>query len=177
MFCDNSLRELLNFRQPVIESYLKDGADVVTLAPPNRVDPHLGEGYRHEAVRMSPGGMNPFADFMYFLRLLRIYMRERPDYIFHYTIKPNIYGTMAARLCGIPSAIMIAGLGYVFTAEGLGPRIGRFLYRIAMRLSDRVMVLNESNRDMLLKKRLVSERKLLLLPGGEGVDLARFDRN
>lgn len=63
---------------------------------------------------MSRSGKNPFQDLKYYHVLRTTYKKEKPDYIFHYTIKPNIYGTLAASMCKICSSAMIAGLGYPF---------------------------------------------------------------
>lgn len=173
-FCDNSLRELINFRGPIMESFLCKGYDVIAICPKNRDIPDLGARFKHIDVRLSRGGMNPFKDISYFISLYRIYKRNKVSYVFHYTIKPNIYGTIAARLLGIKSTMMIAGLGYVFKSESLGSRIGRTLYRIAIKLSEYIMVLNKENYNYLLNNKMVNKDKLILLEGGEGIDLSKY---
>ena len=174
LFCDNSLRELLNFRGNVIRYYAEQGFEVVLVAPENcDYDPEFS-WIKVVAVNMSRSGKNPFQDLKYCHTLWTIYKKERPDYIFHYTIKPNIYGTLAAAMCGMHSSAMIAGLGYVFNKSGIGNRIARCLYRFALRFSDFVLVLNDYNYRFLQEKRIVSSRKLVLLKGGEGVDLSYF---
>ncbi|MCM1429760.1 MAG: glycosyltransferase family 4 protein [Clostridium sp.] len=174
LFCDNSLRELVNFRLPVMQSYIRGGWDVIAVAPQNRECPDLGPHFRYYPVKLSRGGTNPFSDFRYFLQLLRIYRNERPDYIYHYTIKPNIYGTLASYILKIRCSAMIAGLGYVFTATNFGALVGRQLYRMAMRSTEHVIVLNQHNLELLRDKKIVAADKLILLPGGEGVDLEKF---
>lgn len=98
LFCDNSLRELLNFRKEIICHYASNGYDVVLVAPQN-MDIYQWElpNIRFVPVIMNRSGTNPIEDLKYFFRLKRIYAKEKPDYIFHYTIKPNIYGTFAAQ--------------------------------------------------------------------------------
>lgn len=173
LFCDNSLREFINFRGEVANSYLNGAVSVVIVAPENAPVEKL-KGVKLYPVLLNRSGMNPFKDFKLFISYLNIYRRERPDYVFHYTIKPNIYGTLAAAMLGIPSTAMIAGLGYVFTNKGLGSRIARILYRFSMRFPENVLVLNEYNRQLLIQKKIVQERKLILLHGGEGVNLDKF---
>lgn len=178
LFCDNNLRDLINFRGDVINSYAVDGYDVVLVAPKNNWEykpdyPNI----RHISVEFSRSGMNPLKELLYLKRLYDIYRKERPDYIFHYTIKPNIYGSLAARLCGIPSTAMIAGLGYVFSENGLGSTIARGLYRFAMHFPEYVLVLNSYNYDVILKKRIATSRQLILLSGGEGINLEQFSSN
>lgn len=175
IFSDNSLKELLNFREPVIQSYLKNEWSVTLVCPYNSQPPKLGKNFKIRPIKLNRGSMNPFRDLIYFSRLLSIYRNEKPDYIFHYTIKPNIYGTFAAKLLGIKSTMMVAGLGYIFTKNDFRCRVGRVLYKMAMKLTNHVIVLNEANYELLLKSNMVRKEKLILLKGGEGIDLNKFD--
>ena len=175
LFCDNSLRELLNFRKNIIDSYVENGWNVVLVAPRNC--DYTPESSRIKVIpinELQRSGKNPFQDLNYFCALRKIYKTERPDYIFHYTIKPNIYGSIAAHRLGIRSSCMIAGLGHVYTSGGIGNCIARGMYRYAMRYPEHVMVLNRSNYETLLTHHVVSSSQLLWLPGGEGVDTTRF---
>lgn len=175
IFCDNSLRELINFRGEIINDYARNGHKVILIAPINS-DYSLKEpNIRIIPIEINRSGMNPFSDLKYFLKLLAIYRREKPDYIFHYTIKPNIYGSIAAKISKTPSTAMIAGLGYVFTDNSLGSKIARFLYRFSMRFPEKVLILNKYNREVLIEKKIASDEKIILLKGGEGVDLTKFN--
>lgn len=176
LFSDNSLRALLNFRGSIVRLLLSDGHRVVLVAPAD--DPaapdEIPAGARYIEVGLSRTGMNPLADLKYMAALGKIYRAERPDHIFHYTIKPNIYGTLAARVLNIRSTAVVAGLGHVYTGNGIGNRIARSMYRLAMRFPEKVLVLNDANRDTLTRRRVVKPSKLILLPGGEGLDLDRY---
>lgn len=174
LFSDNSLRELMNFRGDVIRDYVENGNMAVLVAPVNR-NYAISNGIKIIPVDISRSGMNPIVDIMYFMKLLKIYRTEKPDYIFHYTIKPNIYGSVAAAMLGIPSTAMIAGLGYVFTGNGPGSRLARLMYRFAMRFPEKIFVLNEYNRDLIIQKKIALHEKIVLLKGGEGVDLKKFN--
>lgn len=174
LFCDNSLRELLNFRKVVIDAYVAWGCEVVLVAPKNCEYIPDSSLIKLIPVKMNRSGKNPFQDLKYCNTLRVIYGKEKPDYIFHYTIKPNIYGTLAAALCGIRSSAMIAGLGYVFNKAGIGNRMARGLYRFALRFADFVLVLNGYNYQFLQDNRIVTSQKLILLKGGEGIDLSHF---
>lgn len=175
LFCDNSLRDLINFRGYVIDDYATRGEKVVLVAPSNCDYTPSCANICVIPIRMSRSGMNPFKELGYFFQLWKIYRRERPDYVFHYTIKPNIYGSLAARLCRIPSTAMIAGLGYVFNESGgFGSRVARILYRFAMRYPEHILVLNEYNRQVLLDYRIAKPSQVILLKGGEGIDLNKF---
>lgn len=174
LFCDNSLRELLNFRGNVIRFYVERGCDVVLVAPETFEHDVLEEQIRYIPVTLNRSGMDPWQDWLYFKNLCAIYKAEQPDYIFHYTIKPNIYGTLAAHRYGIGSSAMIAGLGYVFNKRGLGCWMARQLYQFALQFSDKVFVLNAANKSFLLAHRMVKPEQIIHLTGGEGVDLERF---
>lgn len=174
LFCDNSLRELLNFRGEVINYFASSGYKVILVAPKNVEAINLASNVRFFPVRLERSGKNPISELKYLKTLRSIYKKEKPDYIFHYTIKPNIYGTLAAKWCGIPSTVMIAGLGYVFNGAGLGNFIARSLYKFALRFTDKVFVLNAGNEKLLREKNMVPADKVILLRGGEGIDLERF---
>lgn len=174
IFCDNSLRELLNFRGNVIRYYADHGFNVVLVAPETLTKYSLGANIRYIPVKLNRSGMNPLNDWNYFKTLCAIYKNERPDYVFHYTIKPNIYGTLAAHRNKISSSAMVAGLGYVFYKKSLGCWIARELYRFALRFADKVFVLNAANKDYLLAHQIVKSNQIIHLTGGEGVDLEHF---
>ena len=174
LFCDNSIRNLINFRGDVINSYLIDGYDIILVAPQDTHYIPESKNIKYIPIKISRSGMNPFAELSYLKTLYKIYKSENPDYIFHYTIKPNIYGSIAAQLCHIPSTAMIAGLGYVFTSKSIGSFIARMLYRFSMRYPEHILVLNTHNKDVVLKHHIASEKQVILLPGGEGINLEVF---
>lgn len=174
LFCDNSLKELINFRGDVIEHFWKKGERIVLVAPDNANCPELDQHYKLYDVNIHRSGMNPLTDLRYLIKLFKIYKKERPDIIFHYTIKPNIYGSIAAKILGIPSIAMIAGLGYAFNHTGIKTKIARGLYRISMRFPKAVFVLNEENLSLLVKYKIVMPEKAVLLHGGEGVNLNKY---
>ena len=175
LFCDNSLRELINFRIDIINHYASQGNEVILVAPINTKSCQFDyPNIRIIPVTLKRSGTNPWYDILYFNALRKIYAHEKPNYIFHYTIKPNIYGTLAERVCKIHSTAMIAGLGYAFSKGGIGNWIARTLYRIALRYADQVLVLNTYNKDFLINRKIVAPEKIILLTGGEGVNLERF---
>ena len=173
LFCDNSLRDLINFRGDIIRNYASDGYQVILVAP-NTCEYIPTQNVQYIPIEMNRSGMNPLKELTYMWNLFKIYRRVKPDYIFHYTIKPNIYGSLAARLCRIPSTAMIAGLGYVFNNRGLGNAVARCLYRFAMRFPQHIFVLNRYNRDVVLEKGMAKPEQIILLEGGEGINLAYF---
>lgn len=176
LFSDNSLWGLLNFRVGIINHFISLGYQVTLVAPADDMVNYnwMPTQAKYIPIELSRTGTNPLNDIHYYGALKAIYKIERPDYIFHYTIKPNIYGTLAAKSLKIPSSAMIAGLGYVYTKGGVGNAIARIMYKYAMRFPERVMVLNKANYDTLSERKVVVPSKLLLLEGGEGIDLQKF---
>lgn len=173
LFCDNSLQEALNFRGKIMAYYISMGYEVILVAPKNRDNIPASLRIKYIPIELHRSSMNPFKDWKYYCSLQKIYKSEQPDYIWHYTIKPNIYGTLAARKCGIHSSAMIAGLGYIFTKKGGISYLVRKLYQYALSFSDYVLVLNAYNYHYLAKE-IVHPQKLIHLKGGEGVELKHF---
>ncbi len=176
LFTDNSLWCQLNFRGCIV-THLRDmGHEVVMVSPVDAPSKGMSvpDGVRHIAIDMRRTSMNPLHDVRYFFRLFKIYREERPDYIFHFTIKPNIYGTLAARLLGIHGTAMVAGLGFTFSHGGLASKVAHQLFRFALGFADKIMVLNEENGRILMERKVACEEQVVLLDGGEGVDLERF---
>ena len=131
---------------------------------------------------MSRTGMNPLVDLLNTWRLMRLLKELRPDVTLGYTIKPVIFGTIAAKLAGVPHRFaMVEGLGYVFTpgAEDFSfkrrvlKHLVLWLYRIGMAQADKVIFLNPDDPAELVAERVLPSEKCFLL-GGIGVDLAQW---
>lgn len=176
LFCDNRLGGLLGFRIDVIRHFVKQGHEVVLVCPQPESDwDKIGQtdisNVRIIFVPMQANGLNPLKDLQLFIALVKIFRKEHPDKIITYTIKPNIYGGLAARLLHIPVVSMIAGLGYAFEGNSLLKKLLRCWYRFGLKKAQNVLVLNQSNYDTILAYHLTTQDKLILLEGGEGVNL------
>ncbi len=170
---------LHNFRMPFIQELLARNIEVVALAPRDAWSEQFGgAGVRYIEVPMSRRGLNPLVDFGLMVRFLKIYRRERPDFAFHNTIKPVIYGSAAARWAGVKCVVnMIPGLGYVFIGKGglhrlLRPLV-KLMYRFALKNSHRVFFQNRDDLEYFASVGLV-DRSRAILTLGSGVDLDRF---
>lgn len=177
LFSDNTLWGLLNFRGHVIRHFIQCGHEVVIVAPQDKTSDmktSVPDDIRFIPVKMERSKTSPAADLHYFFDILKIYRKEKPDYICHYTIKPNIYGSMAAKILGIRSTLMMAGLGYTFSNDKFISRIARGLYKIGVSCSERVLLLNKDNYNEVVRRNFCSSNKITLLEGGEGVDTEAF---
>ncbi|MDE6794577.1 MAG: glycosyltransferase family 1 protein, partial [Muribaculaceae bacterium] len=118
IFCNNNIKGQLHFRKEIMDSFEKDGWQVILIVPKfTHTEPimnQLGKSWKLYEMDMEPNSINPIKDSTYLFDLLKIYRKEKPDIIFNYTIKPNIYSTIAAKIAGIKTVDMLAGLGYIF---------------------------------------------------------------
>ena len=175
-FTANVLWDIYIFRYGVMKALIEDGHEVVAVAPRDeRIDFEKELSIRYIEIDINKRGMNPLEDLKLIKQLKKIYATEKPDLIFHYTIKPNIYGTLAAKSVGIPSVAVLTGLGYSFTCDGFVSKVARFLYKYALPKAKEVWVLNTDDRNELIKRKIVSEEKIFILPG-EGIDLKKFKK-
>ena len=120
--------------------------------------------------------IHPAADLKLFWAMYRWYRRERPDIVHHFTIKPVIYGSLAARLAGVPRIVnSIEGLGLVFSGKDISllRRLVEWQYRLALRASHHTFFLNRDDQKLFTDRKIVLPRKSELLPGC-GVDTAHF---
>lgn len=178
MFCDNTLWGLVNFRGDIFHHFMEKGYDVV-LAAPEKEDKQMQitipQGVTYYPIKMGRTGTNPLGDIIYFIRLFRIIKKERPTFLFTYTIKPNIYGSLAAHILGITTTAMMPGLGYAFKSKSISMIIARSLYRWGLSMTNHLLLLNEENYHDVVTQKLCNKTKIILLRGGEGVNLGHFE--
>jgi len=155
------------------------GTDVVCLVPADGGAAALRElGARVVELRLSRRGLNPLAELVTVARLHRLVRRERPDTVLNFSIKPSIYGSVAARLAGVRRVCsMITGLGYAFMDASRGQRLLRrvvsLLYRVALARNDCVLFQNPDDRDLFVRDGLVDPARSRVIPG-TGIDLEHF---
>ena len=177
MISINTAWNLTNFRSGLIRALVAQGYEVVAVAPHDEYADHLaGLGCRFIALPMDNKGTHPARDLLLLFRFLKILHRERPDVFLGYTVKPNIYGSLAARMLGFPVVNNIAGLGAVFIQDGWLVRLVRGLYRVALSRSAKVFFQNNDDRALFVNAGLVQSEIADLLPGS-GIDLTRFSSN
>lgn len=171
----NTSWSIHNFRLGLIRHLKSQGFNIVVIAPKDSFTSNLiSEGIDYYEIDMKNYGTNPFSEFRLIFQLVRLYQTIRPDLVFHYTIKPNIYGSFAAAYCKIPSIIITTGLGHLFEFKNLFVRwITLFLYRIASYLSKETWFLNTNDRDVFIYKRITNRKKSRVLKS-EGINIDWF---
>ena len=177
LFCNNLLSGMLLFRRDIIQHFKEQGKTVVLVVIKSETDEKYLEeltGIKVYTIDVSRTSTHPLNDLRFFSSFWKILGKEKPDYVFNYTIKPNIYGAIACRLRGIPCTDMMAGLGYTFTNNNLSSKIARTLYRIGLACAQHLFLLNEENVQAVKRLKLCNDKKMIWLKGGEGVNLTHY---
>jgi glycosyltransferase involved in cell wall biosynthesis len=170
----NTSWNIVNFRMKLIQSLQKQGHEIHTIAPHDDFTAQLMEaGCHYHALKMDSRGANPLKDFALIFELFSIYKRVKPDVILHYTIKPNVYGSFAAAMLGIPSINNVCGLGTVFLKNDFISVVAKALYKLSFKFPKKVFFQNQEDLQLFLNKKLISSHQVDLLPGS-GVDLSKF---
>lgn len=166
---------IYTYRQGFIRMLVAKGVRVVVLAPRDRTFPLL-EAMGCECIDLpvASKGTNPLHDLRTLAALYRHYRTIRPNVVFHYTIKANIYGSVAAWLARVPSIAVTTGLGYVFIQKSRAATIAKALYRFAFRFPREVWFLNRDDEQAFLRERLLAHPERARLLHGEGVDIDQF---
>ena len=176
---------LRNFRGTLIEAICATGAQTHAAAPKLSADITTHKWLQERAVTchdvsLVRTGLRPAEDFNTLRHLTRLMREVRPDVFLGYTIKPVIWGLIAARLAGVPKRVaLITGLGYAFTGQASGKRaviqrIARMLYAFALRRATLIFFQNTDDRDDFARMGLLPKDVPVVVVNGSGVDLDSF---
>lgn len=171
----NTAWGMYNFRRVLIEKLISLGINVVVVAPEDSTYTSLIEslGAKFIPIKISSKGANVFADLKLVFDYCCIFKRLKPDFICFYTIKPNIFGSIAAQMFKIPHIVIVTGLGYTFVNKNIISTIAKKLYKFAFRNVHNVWFLNQDDKRVFLNERLVDSKKIKVI-NGEGIDITRF---
>ncbi len=177
---------LITFRGPLLAAMVARGHEVTAMAPEGSGSDDevraqlaaLGVGFA--PVELQRTGIDPMADVRAVAGLIRRLGTLRPDLVLGYTIKPVIYGSLAARLAGVPNrAAMITGLGSALARadtakQRLVAAIARGLYRAGLAQCQVVIFQNTDDRDELARLGLIPPHARVVVVRGSGVDVAHY---
>jgi len=171
------------FRLPVAREARDAGWDVAVATCVNSKDDadHIvAEGFRLIPLKdFRRGGLQPWREWSSIRELVRIYRLEKPDIVFHAALKPVLYGSLAARICGLGRTVnSVTGLGYIFISDHLKARFLRLFVRMAFSLllnrkESRLIVQNHDDLQLFSVSGLVHSDRIRLIRGS-GVDINRF---
>jgi glycosyltransferase involved in cell wall biosynthesis len=163
---------------PVIRALRQAGYRVIVMAPVDEFVSALSEEqvelYPLRQLRRNSTGL--FRNVLLWIELYRLFRREKPDLTLHFTIKPNIFGNLAAAALRIPSICVVTGLGYTFLHRGWVQRITEKLYRFSFSFARKIVFENGEDRRVMVQRGIVDEAKSAVV-NGCGVDIRHFSPN
>lgn len=172
---------LTNFRLHLMKEFLNKGFSVVAMAPyDEKVMAELSDiGIEYNTVPLERNGNNPLKDLKFFLKLFFLMRKEKPDFVFSYTIKPVIYGTLAAKLARVPNVYsMLTGTGYIFSNTNFKNRIvgliAKNMFKISLKFNKKLFFQNKDNVATFIDYKLINKSQALAIINGSGVDINFF---
>ena len=169
----NTTQYVYLLRTRLIQNLQRAGCVVYVVAPRDTyVEKMVAIGCQHIDVDVKRG-VNPLRDIYYFIKMVRVIKSILPHYYLGYTIKPNTYGSLACRMCGVPVINNISGLGSAFLSNGILSLVARFLYRLSLTRSKVIFFQNPDDQNEFITNKLIKSHQARLLPGS-GVDLDRY---
>ncbi|WP_369048787.1 glycosyltransferase family 4 protein [Tenacibaculum sp. UWU-22] len=177
VFSSNVSWSVYNFRRGLLSSLQEDGHDIYTVASEDGYSDKLKDlGFNYYKVNINNNSKNPLQDLKTLYQYYKIYKQIKPDVICHNAIKPNIYGTLAAKILGIRVINNISGLGTLFIRQSFSTKIAKILYKISQNKASRVFFQNNDDLNLFLKNGLVKEEITKVIPGS-GVNTNKFIPN
>lgn len=167
----NTSWSLYKFRAGLIRRLVEEKNEVILLSAADQyVDDLKKLGARFIPLKYMMGkGLNPLRELLLINELNILYKTERPDIVFQYTIKPNIYSSIVATRLNIPVIAVITGLGYTFINRGIVPRLAKSLYKAALKRVNKTWFLNVDDQNSFVTANLVDINKTSVIPG-EGIN-------
>lgn len=162
-----------NMRANLGFAFQKEGYEVVFISPYDGYSENIKKHFEYIDININSKGTNPTEDLKTIYRYYKIYKEIKPDIVLHYTIKPNIYGTIATSILNIPTINNIAGLGTLFIKESFVTKIAKWLYKYSQSKATKVFFQNQDDFKMFTELELVKKEKCDVLPGS-GVDIKKF---
>ncbi|MBE0469913.1 MAG: glycosyltransferase family 4 protein [Methyloprofundus sp.] len=171
---------LFNFRGELIQAIKAQNKSVLTASAPlsgTLAQDFSAKGFDHREVNFQRNGLNPLADLKSCWALYQLYKKEQPEKVLAYTIKPVIWGGIAARFAKVPFYALVTGLGFAFQGVSfkrrLLTRLVSMLYKVALSHATKIIFQNEDNRQLFVERGIVPFSKTEVV-NGSGVDISRF---
>jgi len=162
----NTTWNIYNFRLGLVKTLLKQGYEVYAVSPKDGYVEKLEKiGLKHIDIKINNKGTNPIEDMKLIYDYYKIFKEIQPDVALLYTIKPNIYGNIAAKFSSIKTISNISGLGTVFLHDNFSSKVARFLYKIALKQPQKVFFQNNDDKNLFVKNNLIDPQKTDILPG------------
>jgi glycosyltransferase involved in cell wall biosynthesis len=189
IFVVNTGFTIINFRKELVSDFIAKDFEVLVLCPKDCSLTYGGElsvkladmGVKFIPIDISRQGLNPLSDLKLFFSLFQIYRKEKPSVILNYTIKPIIYSSIAARLCGVKKILStVTGLGYIFTDNSIKAKLIQFIVRlqyfIAFKCNRTIFFQNPDDLELCKSKGLLGSVNTKII-NGSGVNLGHFKKS
>ena len=166
LFLANHFITLHSFRKEIIQKMVNEDHEVWLSLPEDPDNVFFEQmGCKIAVTKISRRGINPIKDIQLIKDYKRIINEIRPDIIFSFTIKPNIYGTLVSNSIGVRQVCNITGTGATFLKSGIVATICKMLYRISVKRSYKTFFQNTGDRDFFIRHGMVNEYRCEMLPG------------
>jgi glycosyltransferase involved in cell wall biosynthesis len=170
----NTAWYLYNFRANLIRALVEEGYGVILIAPADRFTKELERlGAQVFNITIDQRGTRPLADLLTLFQYVRFFRRLSPSMVMSFTVKPVIYGSVAARLLKVPYINTITGLGSAFIYGSGTRRLVSFMYKHALKRSQAVFFQNPNDLALFKEHNLVKNGQYQIV-AGSGIDLAKF---
>lgn len=174
----NHYNTLRIFRRELIKKIAQLGNEVIISIPPSEqkeIDTLESYGSKVVITDMERRGMNPLKDISLLNRYKKLIKSVNPDKVITYTIKPNIYGSIACKSLKIPHYCNVTGLGSAFMADGgLMRKLVSIMYKFSMNKAEKIFFENVGNRDVLVNSKIIKPEQAVVMAGA-GVNVDEFD--
>lgn len=171
----NDYTTIYNFRLELLKRLKKEGVQVVLALPQDNRNDAFSSYAKVVDIPLKRFGTNPFQDIKTFRAIKRLIKTFTPDFVFTYTAKPNIYGGMASRICNVPYACNVTGLGKNIQTKNMIGSIMLALQRIAYKKADVVFFQNIENYNLLKDAGIVGEQAEILPGSGVNLESNQFE--
>lgn len=166
---ENTYYTVLSLRMEILRHFKDKGYEIYVLSKAEKNDIEILEKQGFHCIPVGTVVLNPIKAVQFFLKLIREIKQIQPDIIFSFTIRPNLFGSIAARLLGLPIVSNVTGTGPLTKDNGFVYRLIRLAYKFAFLRNQRVFFQNEDDYNFFLLNNYVRPNKAILLPGS-GVD-------
>tara|TARA_Y100001980_G_C14538926_1_gene316245 strand:+ start:896 stop:2002 length:1107 start_codon:yes stop_codon:yes gene_type:complete len=177
IFSANSYVHLYKLRLEVIKRLISEGHEIIAVSGNDKYKKKIeDEGIKCLSINISPNSTNVISDFKLLIDYITTYRKIKPDIIFHSTIKPNIYGSIASRILKIKTVNNISGLGTIFFKNNFTQKIVKFLYRISQKKVEKILFQNNEDLEFFLINNFCKKNQVLRIPGS-GVNTSFYKKS
>lgn len=173
----NHYNTLRIFRRELIKELVAQGNQVVVCIPTaddENINILKSYGCEVEITDMERRGMNPLKDISLMFKYIKLIKKIKPDKVITYTIKCNIYGSLASSILKVDHYVNVTGLGSAFQTDNFIKRMIIILYKLALRKANLVFFENVGNRDVFVENKIITKDRTVVMPGA-GVNLQEFE--